>query len=83
MKDLIEHKKDSSSHDFNTYFIQQLNQLEADQKGQELIENIKRFDGSLVLEDDFNEFIEREIGPNKGAAGEAFASRIERLLNSD
>ena len=41
MKDLIEHKKDSSSHDFNTYFIQQLNQLEADQKGQELIENIK------------------------------------------
>lgn len=49
----------------------------------ELIENIKRFDGSLILEDDFNEFIEREIGPNKGTAGEAFASRIERLLYSD
>ena len=47
---------------------------------EELIDNLKAFDGSSSFEQDIEDFLEREIGPNKGKAGLAFAARIENLL---
>ena len=41
MKKSIEQKKVSSTHLKSTQFLKQINQLEADTKGQELIDNIK------------------------------------------
>ena len=47
---------------------------------EDLIDNLKAFDGSSSFEQDIEDFLEREIGPNKGKAGLAFAARIENLL---
>lgn len=47
----------------------------------QLMKQINEFDGSTVMNEDLENFINREIGPNKGKAGIAVAKRIRVLVN--
>ncbi len=61
--------------------LQQYSNISNSDSFEDLIDNLKTFDGSSSFEQDIEDFLEREIGPNKGRAGLAFAARIENLLS--